>query len=217
MPEVTDLLWKFCHHGNAQARDEAHQAILECGVAILPELIEAVEEELQRVRGSFSATDELGQAFYPGPEPLQRLVALLITYESPAILSPLAWVAAWRRWDKAFQQPFQQLLATFEARAAPADIAAFIETLQRLRELPGTKAQQLSIAGALLRMAEKDPKLELRAALPLLRPNLRTPWEFIELRTRLKTALGEENLPIPATPPQPTRDLPIPMEKEESK
>ncbi|WP_309721817.1 hypothetical protein [Armatimonas sp.] len=214
---MTSLLWKFCHYGNAEARDEAYQEILERGETILPELIQAVEEELQRVRGSFAATNELGQAFYPGPEPLQRLVALLITYESPKILSPLAWVAAWRRWDKAFQQPFEQLSATLEARATPADIAAFIEALQRLRELSGTKAQQLSIANALLRMAEKDPKLELRAALPLLKPSLRTPWEFIELRQRLKAALGEENLPIPAGPPQPTRDLPIPMEKEESK
>ncbi len=210
---MTDLLWKFCHHGNTQARDEAHQAILARGSAILPELIEAVEEEIQRVRGSFAATDELGQAFYPGPEPLQRLVTLLVTYQSPKILSPLAWVAAWRRWDKAFQQPFQQLSATLEARATPADIAAFVEALQRLRELPGTKAQQLSIASALLRMAERDPKLELRAALPLLRPTLRTPWEFIELRTRLKTALGEDNLPIPAMETQTTENLPRPSEE----
>ncbi|WP_395139902.1 hypothetical protein [Armatimonas sp.] len=213
---MTSLLWKFCHHGNAQARQEAHQAILDRGETILPELIEAVEEELQRVRGAFPGTDERGQAFYPGPEPLQRLVELLVTYESPKILSPLGWVAAWRRWDEVFQEPFQQLSEALEARATSADIAAFTEALQRLRALPGTKSKQLAIATALVRMAEKDPKPEIRAAIPLLKPSLSSPWEFASLRKRLKVALGEENLPIPATAGQTAQDLPIPVEENSS-
>lgn len=47
---MTTLLWKFCHHGNPEARDEARLAILARGEAIVPELIQAVEEELQNAR-----------------------------------------------------------------------------------------------------------------------------------------------------------------------
>ena len=77
----------------------------------------------------------------------------------------------------------------------------------------GTKAQQRSIAFVLVRMAESASKPELRAALPLLKPGISSPFEFTMLRRRLKAALGEGNLPIPATPLQATQDLPIPTEE----
>ena len=133
---MTSLLWKFCHYGSAEARDEAYQEILERGEAILPELIQAVEEELQRVRGSFGGTDEQGQVIYPGPEPLERLIKLLVTYDSPSILFSLAWVAAWR-YEKTFQELFFRVYTAFEARASSDDIAAFISTLKKLRALRG--------------------------------------------------------------------------------
>jgi hypothetical protein len=73
------------------------------------------------------------------------------------------------------------------------------------------------LATALVRIAERDPKPELRAALPLLVVTLSTPLEYIALRKRLKAALSHRELPIPsvaAPHDQPTEDLPIPAPKQ---
>ena len=72
------------------------------------------------------------------------------------------------------------------------------------------------VAQALVRIAERYPQPELRAVLPLLAYTLSSPFEFIGLRKRLKTALGTDSLPIPATVAQTMGDLPLPSSNEES-
>ena len=212
---MTDLLWKFCHHGDEEARVEARLAIIERGDAIIPELIQAVDEELQRVKQvHLEIGDDGVSPAYSNPEPLRRLVKLLAIYEHASSLLSLTEVAIWKP-EVEFQKPFLYVRTFLERRAAPADINALIETLSKLRGVPKAKPKVLLIATALLRMAESDPKPELRAALPLLKLSLRTPWEFVELRRRLITALGEESLPIPASPPQDAEALPIPAMKED--
>ncbi|WP_394794741.1 hypothetical protein [Armatimonas sp.] len=118
-----------------------------------------------------------------------------------------------------------KLLQTMEARASAEDIDAFIGVLKafgnrglRTVFLTGfveeiATDEAISIAALLVRMAERDPKPELRATLPHLRAGLlfpNAPLEFIGLRKRLKAALGEENLPIPATHTPDAESLPIP-------
>ena len=212
---MTDLLWKFCHHGDEEARVEARLAIIERGDAIVPELIQAVDEELQKVQQLYFGSEgyEEPGLSYPSTEPLLRLVKLMAIYEHPSSLLLLTEVAAWKP-EMAFQGPFLYVRTVLERRAAPADIAALIETLKKLRVVPKTKPKVLLIASALVRMAQHDPKPELRAALPLLKPGPFVPWEFILLRKRLKAALANEALPIPATASQTTEDLPLPAEEK---
>lgn len=79
----------------------------------------------------------------------------------------------------------------------------------------------LEAARALLRLAEAQPSRELFVVLETLQrqaTSANAPLEFIPIRFRLARALRKiNNLPIPASPPQPTRDLPIPIEKKEAK
>jgi hypothetical protein len=78
----------------------------------------------------------------------------------------------------------------------------------------------LTAARALVQLAETQPTRELLPALEALRSglaNANAPLEFIPIRLRLARALKHlNNLPIPANPPQPTHDLPIPTQSEES-
>lgn len=52
------------------------------------------------------------------------------------------------------------------------------------------------IATALLRLAERDPSPELYVALPLVKPGIFVPWEFVVLHKRLKAALATQKLPV---------------------
>lgn len=77
----------------------------------------------------------------------------------------------------------------------------------------------LEAARSLVRLAEAQPSRELLVVLEALQrqaTNVYAPLEFIPIRIRLARALKKiNNLPIPASPPQPTRDLPIPTTSEE--
>lgn len=207
MADYSLLIW-YLSHGNAEYRKEAQQHALALGVEILPELLKAIDEELHKKPPLFREEREQEIDLR---EPLLRLVDYLATFEHPSSLLPLAQAVA-QNPEKRFQKPFAAVLQALEKRAESADIAGMLATLQQHR---GAR-QRLAVAQALVRIAERDPKSELRAALPLLSYKLALPFEFIALRKRLKTALGDESLPIPAKSQSHNEALPVPAQNEDS-
>ena len=120
---------------------------------------------------------------------------------------------------------FNQVMVAVEERASAQDIAVLTDLLARsappyndpqrtesvVEQLLGiTPPDRVRLAATLVRIAERDPKPELRAALPLLRYNVFAPFEFILLHRRLKSALGRKGLPIPASAENKTEGLPLP-------
>ena len=87
--------------------------------------------------------------------------------------------------------------------------------------LRGIDSMALEAARTLVRLVEAQPSRDYLVVLEALQrqaTSANAPLEFIPIRIRLARALKKiNNLPIPASPPQPTRDLPIPIEKEEAK
>lgn len=86
--------------------------------------------------------------------------------------------------------------------------------------LRGIDSMALEAARTLVRLVEAQPSRDYLVVLEALQrqaTSAHAPLEFIPIRFRLARALKRiNNLPIPASPPQPTRDLPIPIEKEEA-
>ena len=99
---------------------------------------------------------------------------------------------------------FYDGLSVVEQRATTQDIQVLVEMLGR------STRHRVRIAETLVRMAERDPKPELKAALPLLAYNLTTPFEFIGLRKRLRAVFAEGTFPIPTTPSPTANSLPLP-------
>ncbi len=201
MSDESQYLWhyhleRYCN-GQPEQRTEAFGYLMAQGAAIVPWLEDALEAG-RTDRNTLHLAALLAQLGAP------RSLRLLLRVGEAALTS--------------------KLLRTLEARASGEDIKALIAVLEAFgsRGLRAvfvvgfvgeiTEEVAIDIAERLVRMAERDPKPELRAALPLLhtgilRPN--APLKFRELRKRLKTALGDA-LPIPATAPPSSENLPIP-------
>lgn len=122
-------------------------------------------------------------------------------------------------------------LTAIERRASTQDIMVLLDLLTRsapvwngpnqpIGNVMGhlsdiTPHHRVQLAATLVRIAERDPKPELRAALPLLRHvSISTPFEFVFLHRRLKNALGRNALPIPASAELKTDNLPVPTQEE---
>jgi hypothetical protein len=151
---------------------------------------------------------------------LLRLAELLAEFNDPRSLWPLLQVSQLTSVvNRQGSDYLGNVLDVMARRAEPEDIQALIFELMRAHPqwkiVSGSEVMAqdiMDVAKALIHVAERDPKPELRAALPFLKPSLQTPVSFIALHRRLKAALGEKNLPIPAIPLQATQDFPIPTE-----
>jgi hypothetical protein len=199
---MTDLIWKLIHHGSAEAREEVRRQVEARGVEIVPELNQAVVDELHVVR----------QFHLPGADPnadaLQQLVQLLVTYEHPSSLRPLALVLAWQR-EYVFANAFDRLLTVSQTRASLEDIQALIETLAALRQERRVHTLLVRVATVILHLAERDPHPKFYPALPLIKPGVFVPWEFVSLSQRLREVLKNASLPVAVVVPHTTENLPL--------
>jgi hypothetical protein len=152
---------------------------------------------------------------------LLRLAELLAEFNDPRSLWPLLQVSQLTSIvNRQGSDYLGNVLEVMARRAETEDIQALIFELMRARpqwkiiSSSEVMAQDITdVAKALIRVAERDPKPELRAALPFLKPSLQTPVSFIALHRRLKAALASASLSIPVTVSQRTEGLPIPVEE----
>ena len=191
-----------CVYQSEPEWDAAREVLLAVGGRAVPDLIATLAAEL-------------------APDPGLRLAKLLIQMGDPQAL--LALLVSSRRSRPIY--PFVgTLLDKMTKRGSSQDIQILMDVLGRahprwvgsafLAEISSYEAVQS--ATALVRIAERDPKPELRAAVPLLNFHLFSPVEFIALRKRLKRALGEGTLPIPAFAENKTDSLPLPTQPEDN-
>ncbi|MBB6050515.1 hypothetical protein [Armatimonas rosea] len=209
--QVVKYLYTIYHRESGWVK--AQVALVDAGSDIVPFLMEFIEAELQSI---------VQTEYRPEYEKMDRLMAVLAQYADPRSL-PL-FVRFMYQTNRHFGEAYwHQIRMALEHRATEEDIAALIALLQRaepkwvatayVTELHATEA--LAIAQSLVRMAEQDPKPELRAVLPMLTFTLARPFEFIGLRRRLKAALANNSLPIPADAKESIQEsLPIPVDAE---
>ena len=197
-------------HEGTLAWKRSQAALLAEGGEVVSLVIEVLEVELNKADG-----DVYGVSY----QNLLRLAELLAQLEDPR---SLAWLLRVSR-QTSEHKFYSKTLKTLEKRGSVEDIQALIALMQcttlRWVGLPFKMKLQShefsQIAKALVRIAERDPQPELRAALPLLAYTLSAPIEFIGLHRRLRSALRVENLPIPAVADQGMEDLPIPAFNKE--
>jgi hypothetical protein len=207
---MTDLIWKLIHHGDAVAREEARWQVKVRGMEIVPELNQAVEDELRVVRQFHIPSGPSVESItdYPNTDALEQLVQLLIRYEHPSSLRPLALVLAWRR-EYVFANAFDRLLTVLQTRASLEDIQALIETLAALRQERRVHTLLVRVATVILHLAERDPHPKFYPALPLIKPGVFVPWEFVNLYQRLRDVLKNASLPVAVVAPHTTDNLPL--------
>jgi hypothetical protein len=204
IPEDLRIYFHWVGYGTPKHREEATQAIQARGEEVIPWLIAMIREERQDYS---QEGDNL--------TPLCWLVRLLASYGSPLATDTLFDVACIQVRDSNFPGmiAFREHLALLQKLSDSIAIPALIAALAKLQGRYGFLPDALYIARFLVAKAERAPCSELYPALPLLRPRFGSPRLCRELHTRLKAALGEGDLPIPATAKQATHDLPIPVEE----
>jgi hypothetical protein len=183
-------------HAGEIGWEASRDAVLTEGKEAVLLLIEVLEAEIRKSQGSLVVSYKK----------MLRLADVLADTGDARGLVVLTHIAGLSNSDKAQRE----LLQNMESRTTSADRAALLATL---KEFPNN----IAVAETLVLIAERDPHLELRAALPLLRAGLGNPYaplEFIGLRKRLKAVLVNLALPIPATVSQMAENLPIPSERE---
>lgn len=194
---------------------ESHAILLEAGKEVVPRLMEVIEAERQKVINGILVRNDAR---------IQRLVALLAEYADPRSLR-LIIGCYYQTNQKAIQNAFKQVLQTLEQRATPDDIRVLIELLEKSTHkwigmafmVEFHPPEVIAIAETLVRLAERDPKPELHAVLPMLRYNPATPFVFLSLHKRLKVALTRKSLPIPASgSPHLDNTLPLPAKPDRS-
>ncbi len=168
------------------------------GKSAVSVLITAIEEELARTPLHTEA--------------IQRLAALLSDFSDSRSVPVLVHVAV----RVSYPLPLDRVVLALEERLESADCLALVQLLTMLLEGPKPLVattpflSPLPVAQLLVQCAERTPRREFRAALPLLHYKITAPLEFIGLQRRLRAALSVDNLPIPAVANQATEDLPIP-------
>ena len=137
------------------------------------------------------------------PRSALRLAELLADLEDHRALPLLLQLAP------ALDEPALRLINALATQDQPEVRDTLLSALTTLRTHRPFPRSGLASARALLEIAERNPSPELRAALPLLKPGLGAPLEFLGLHHRLKVLLSQGNLPIPTEAQQTTQDLPI--------
>lgn len=209
-----EQLFRHLHsiHDGEPGWEESAKLLLAEGEEVVPFLIEIIGIEQEKAR----------EAVVLGYNKLLRVVELLAEFRHPWSLGTFLTLApriARPTVSNRVYSLFRQVLGVVGRRAESEDIRALLELMQRARpRWTGTTLlveflprETVLIATTLVSIAEREPTPELRAALPLLKPHPLLPWELVALRRRLKAALPEENLPIPASQDEAVpKDLPIP-------
>ena len=184
-------------HEGRQGWELSRDAILSEGSHAVLLLVEVLQMEIQKSQESMIVISY---------KKMIRLADVLAEIGDPRGLEVLTHVAGLSNSDRSIKQ----LLRYIQNRASSADRTALLATL---KEFPNN----IAVAETIVQIAERDPHPELRDALRLLRAGLVNPYaplEFIGLRKRLKAALANQELPIPADASHTTEDLPIPSENE---
>ncbi len=185
--------------------EESRAALWAAGSEVVPLLIKVLEIEAKN-----SESDLLGY------QKFMRLAELLAEFRHPQSLLPLL---------KLSTPLFRQVLGAVGRRAEPEDVQAILELMHRVRyrwwagstfTVACLPRDAVLIATTLVSIAERNPQPELRAALPLLKPHPMMPFGYFGLHKRLKAALANGSLPIPATAAQTMGDLPLLSSNEES-
>lgn len=200
--------------GQPEEREDARQNLLALGERAVPSLLETLAE------GSIDAPLHAEKYSH---ETLLAGMRLLVEFSSPRSLWFLLRVTQERY---AVHGLFYDTLNAIARRGSPEDIVALLDLLRHAK--PRWKEGELIwdvqttyavwIATALVQLAERDPRPELRAALPLLTLHPFLPVEFVGLHRRLKAALASESLPIPAGASLSTGEgLPIPVERPDDR
>lgn len=188
--------------GTPRVRVEAGKTLRQWGRAAVPDLIEALEAELNK---SVVLT----------AEPMLRLADLLSEFGDPRSLHALARIMKQVGGGR-YNQPFLQCAHFLKVRAESEDIIALIDEVRYLRAQPLLMAHVIPLVKELVALAEHRPGPEFRALLPIVRQSYYAPFVYPPLYRRLSVALGNDSLPIPATAAQTTEDLPIPSEENAS-
>lgn len=195
--------------GPPEERGDARQNLLALGERAVPYIIETLAE------GSIDAPAHADKYSH---ETLVAGLKLLVALNSSRSLWFLLRVT---QNNYILHSIFQDALHATAKRGSSEDIVVLLDILRHAK--PGRKDEEricnvhptyaVWVATALVQLAERDPRPELRAALPMLTLHPYLPVEFVALRLRLKEALARKNLPIPAeAPPRTVEALPIPVE-----
>jgi hypothetical protein len=195
--------------GPPEEREDARQNLLAMGERAVPYILETLAE------GSIDAPSH---AEWYSHEILLAGMSLLVEFKDSRSLWFLLRVTQERY---AVHGLFHDALNAIARRGSPEDVVALLDLLRHVK--PRWKDGELIwdvqttyavwIATAVVQLAERDPRPELRAALPMLTLHPFLPVEFVGLHRRLKAALARETLPIPASAsPSAVKSLPIPVE-----
>jgi hypothetical protein len=199
--ELKELVRKYQEGIGPQTRDEYRTLIVQQYAELATPIV-------------LNAYDTILQIRPVRMEPLLDLVVLLIELGDPRATPTLIHLAQIGT-EPIFVNPLLGLIKSLERRGDAACIAALVEILKEFR----FARPQIAIfaVAALVRLAEQEPLQEMAAALPYLHSGFlapRAPFEFGPLRKRLKAALKLSNLPLVASAPPATENLPRPADKE---
>ncbi|WP_309721808.1 hypothetical protein [Armatimonas sp.] len=195
-----DFQWLL--RGEVGTAERARKALQTSGRAHIGVLIQALETDLATQRVVPDHLPSLGRT-------VLRLSELLADLEDVRALPTLVRVSV------AFDEPLLRLVESLRQQDARAVTEALVEALKTLRTSHQPKCA-VAVGRALLEIAERNPSLEFRAVLSLLKPGFGVPIEFFGLHRRLKALLADGNLPIPTDAPKAMQSLPIASDKNEA-
>ncbi|WP_394794738.1 hypothetical protein [Armatimonas sp.] len=187
--------------GTPIQRAKAEETLRQWGSAAVPDLIDALEEELKKFITMTA-------------QPMLRLADLLSEFGDPRSLPLLARIMNMVGGTR-YNRPFLNCAHLLKARAEPEDVVALIEAVIFLRAQPLLIGHVIPLVTNLVELAERRPSTEYYALLAIVKQSHYAPFKYPQLYKRLKAALANEALPIPATAAQTTEDLPIPSGKSE--
>jgi hypothetical protein len=207
MSSPTEDLWALIRQfrsGTEREQQLAERALKVHSRAVVPLLIQEVEEELQRGLDRERLT---GQSLEFDKQ-LNRLVHLLVGTGDSRGIPTLARLASTRTDPSgSWAAVLNQLLVSLTAKATREDAPVLLWLLE-----VSPPAQKINPLRVIVALAERDPIPELQRALTLVRPRFGE-LEKILLRRRLYKALWQSSLPIPATAFQSRESLPLPAKE----
>lgn len=184
----------------------ARLSLLEIGPPALPTLVAAVEEDCVRHKNGQQ------HRFHQ----ITRLTTLIAQIGQPQSLPILVRVALLGALGyEEFREPLELYLHRLKPHEIVTQLPTLLNTLEELAQQGSPCA--VTVGQILVSQAELEPSSEYRAAIPFLKPQFGKPLQFIGLHKRLKKALANAHLPIPATRTALSdADLPLPTQEDVS-
>jgi hypothetical protein len=208
--EIENYLKIFLHAESAMERKQASEALIVIGDVAIPQVIPHALREHKRRDEVVMLLTLLGSN-----QAIGLLIAELERRQFPTEQDYLQ--------SKPVIRLLEELVEQLSPRMSEADIPLFLHLIQlSSQHIYFSRAGRIATKG-LITLAERQPSVELREALGLLRAgfvNPHAPLEFIPLHLRLARALKRcSGLPIPASAPSSfaeAQNLPLPTKEKQS-